>query len=80
MCATFFINKQAVSSIGELRKHVNPGDCISEVDRQEGKDTFDLIEEECLCCIDPLLVALRLDKLVLCDPAQAFYTFKDRND
>ena len=78
MCATYFINKKEVSTIGELRKHVDPKTCLEEyVHLDIGAE---LIDESCLCDIDPLLVAMRLDKLVLCDPAQAFYTFKDRND
>jgi hypothetical protein len=78
MCATFFFNKKDITSVGELEEILQaPVQTVLEqdapIDWSPGKGC-------CLCYVDPLAVALRLDKLVLCDLTQAFYTFKDRND
>jgi hypothetical protein len=75
MCATYFINDTYVDNIKELKEFVDPSMCIVEWSKNH-----ELHDEECLCYIDPLLVSIRLDLLVLCDPSSAFYKFIKREE
>lgn len=78
MCATYFFKGKDVTTVDELEQIL--GTPIQDVLERDAPIDWSPGKGCCLCYVDPLQVAMRLDKLVLCDPAQAFYTFKDRND
>lgn len=77
MCATYFFNNKDISTVGELEKILDAP--IQEVLERDAPSDWNPEKGDCLCYVDPLQVAMRLDKLVLCDPALSFYTFKDRS-
>lgn len=78
MCHTYFINDKCVTTIGELKEHIDPITCIDSSYFLEGVIVTEFSDTECLCPIDPLLVAVRTDQLVLCDPIWHEYTFIKR--
>ena len=74
MCAIFYIQNKEITDIQQLKEHVDPIACLEHwaIEQVESfKDT------DCLCYIDPLVVAMKLGKKVLSDVNLGFYTFKD---
>ena len=84
MCSTFYIENEEVTTIGELKKFCEIDiDCIHTYkgDRVTRKEMLDeLVDNECLCAIDPLRISLKLNSTVLCDEYMWEYTFQKRDN
>lgn len=74
MCGIYFINGKTVTSIGDLKQHVDVNNCIDR-NYMKFRSVTPLRDTECLCPIDPIQVAMLLDTSVVCDPNRGFYTF-----
>ena len=77
MCQTFYIEEEEVTSVGQLKNYLQLDEfCIAEW--VEGKKAMldCLTENDCLCNIDPVTIAIRLDSKVTFDPRMVEWEYK----